>query len=99
MRWLAFILILLLVSAKADNALAVAPVVPSAPLTDDDDEYLPSQRRPEEGPSFPGHKPAFLGLKSEATGRPSARRVVPPGRGLTTPFAPRPLYVFMSLQI
>jgi hypothetical protein len=99
MRRLAFILILLLVSAKVDNAWACAPVVPSAPLTDDDDEYLPSQRRPEEGPSSPRQKPAFLGLKSEATGRPLVRRGVPPGRDLTTPFAPRPLYVLMSLQI
>jgi hypothetical protein len=100
MRWPALILILLLVSAKVDNAWAVAPAVPTAPLTDDgDDEYLPSQRRPEEGPSSPRQKPVSFGPKSEATGRPSARRGGPPGRDLTTPFAPRPLYVFMSLQI
>jgi hypothetical protein len=100
MRWPALILILLLLSAKVDNAWAVAPDVPTAPLTDDDDDdYLPSQRRPEEAESSPHHKPVFLGPKSEATGRPSARRGGPPGRGLTTPFAPRPLYVFMSLRI
>jgi hypothetical protein len=89
-----------LISAKVDNAWAVAPAVPSAPLTDDDDDqYLPPQRRPEEAESSPRHQPAFLGPKSEATGRPSARRGGPPGRGLTMPFAPRPLYVLMSLQI
>jgi hypothetical protein len=99
MRLLAFTLILLLVSAKADNAWAVAPVGPSAPLTGDDDEYLPSQRRPEKGPSSSHRKPVSLGPRFEAAERPSVRRGVPPGRDLTTPFAPRRLYVFMSLQI
>jgi hypothetical protein len=99
MKRLAYLLILLLIAGQADVAWAVSPLAPSAPQADDDDEYLPAQRNPQgERPSSrwePGSAAAKLSTAEFA----SAPSGVPSGRTLATPFAPSPLYVFMSLQI
>ena len=94
----AYVLVLLLISAQVDDFWA-APVLPSASLADDDDEYLPSRRRSQEGECSPDQKPVFVGHKPQTADRPLARRGVPSEWNLITPFTPPPLYVFMSLQI
>jgi hypothetical protein len=88
-----YFLILLLLSGQVDDAWPIAAVVPSAPLADDDD-YLPQQRRAREEDASVQSKPAFAGRKPETTQLPLVHR----GVSLATPFAPDPLYVFMSLQ-
>ena len=98
MKRLAHFLILLLLLAQVDDAWAVAPVSPSAPITDDDDEYLPAQWRLRDEQSS-GQEPAFVGVKPQTADFPLVRRGVPLQWNLSTPFAPPPLYLFMSLQI
>src|SRR5262245_25165482 len=44
----AYFLLLLLISAQLDDAWAAALASPSAPIAEDNDEYLPAQRRPQE---------------------------------------------------
>jgi hypothetical protein len=98
MNRLAHLLILLLVWALVDDYWAAAPVWPSGPQADDN-EYLPSPQRPQEEICSPHQKPVFAGLKPRTADVPLVRRGVPSEWNLTTPFAPSPLYVFMSLQI
>ena len=98
MKPLACFLILLLVSAPVDDALVAAPVLPSAPVADDTDEYLPAQARTRGEPS------SRMQAVADAPNLPAADihfdpKGSPAGWTLTTPFAPSPLYVFMSLQI
>ena len=99
MNRLAYLLILLLISALVDDFWAAAPVLPSAPLADDDDEYLPTQRRRQEEECSPHQKPVFVGLKTQTADLPLVRRGVPWEWNLTTPCTPPRLYIFMSLQI
>jgi hypothetical protein len=100
MKRLPYFLILLLLTTQVDDALAVPFLSPSAPLADDDDdEYLPSQRRPQEEESLPGEEPASAGLKPRTANFPIAHRGVSPEWTLTTPLTPPPLRLFMSLQI
>ena len=94
----AYFLILCLFSAQVDDAWAVAPVLPSAPLSDDDDEYLPAKRQVRDEQSS-GQEPVFVGFKPQTANFPLGRRGLPLEWNLTTPFTPPPLYVFMSLQI
>ncbi len=98
MKWFAYLLIPLLLSTQVGDALAVAADEPSAPLVDDDDEFLPVQRRPREEESVPDPGQIVVRLNPPTANHPPARR----GRSFewdpTTPFAPPPLYVFMSLQ-
>jgi hypothetical protein len=102
MNRLAYLLLLLLISAQVDNywdnSWAATPLVPSAPQADDD-EYLPSPQRPQQEECSPHQKPVFAGLKPQTADSPLVRRGVPSERNLTTAFAPPPLYVFMSLQL
>jgi hypothetical protein len=98
MNRLAYLLILLLISAQVDDSWAPVPVGPFAPQADDD-EYLPSPQRPQEEVCSPHQKPVFAGLKPQTAELPLVRRGVPSEWNLTTPFTPPPLYVFMSLQI
>jgi hypothetical protein len=96
----AYLLILLLLWSQADDVLAFASVLPSAPLADDDDnEYVPSQRREQEEESRPDNTPAFAGHKPQTADFPLVRRGVRLEWNLITPFTPAPLYVFLSLQI
>jgi hypothetical protein len=99
MRRLTYLLVLLLMAAQVDDAWAVAPVLPSAALADDDNEYLPAQRRPQEQLSSSRQKPVSRALAPRTADFSFAPRGVLSRRTLTPPFAPTPLYVFMSLQI
>jgi hypothetical protein len=99
MKRLPYLLILLLLSSGVDDAWAAAPDSPSVQLADDNDEYMPAQRRPRGEQPSPRQEPACGGLKPQTADFSVARRGVPPERDLTTPLAPPPLYVFMSLQI
>jgi hypothetical protein len=97
----AYFLILLFFSAQVDDGWAVAPVLPSAPAPlpdDDNDEYLPTQRRLRDEQTA-SQEPAFVGHKPESVDFPLARGGVPSEWSLTTPFMSPPLYVFMCLQI
>jgi hypothetical protein len=98
MNRLAYLLILLLITAQVDNYWPGAPLVPSAPQADDD-EYLPLPQRPKQQECSPHQKPVFAGREAQAPDLPLVRTGVPSGQSLTTPFAPSPLYVFMSFQL
>jgi hypothetical protein len=98
MKWLVYLLILLLISAQVDDAWAVAPDFSDASLADENDEYLLGQRQIREKQSSSGQEPMFVGLTHTADFS-SVRTGVPSERNLTTPFTPPPLYVLMSLQI
>ena len=100
MNRLVYLLILLLMSAQVDDCWAVTPDSPSAPLAAaDNDEYLPSQMRPQGEQSSSLKKSVFDGLKPQTADFSLLRRGVQSEWHLITPFTPRPLYVFMSLQI
>src|SRR5262249_51545943 len=99
MHRLAYLLILLVFSRQPDAAAAVALGLPAAPLTVDDDEYLPSQRRAQEEECSPLQKSVFVGHQPQTEVSPLVRRGEPPEWTLSTPFTPPPLLVFMSLQI
>src|SRR5438067_13341125 len=99
MKRLAYLLVLLLLSAQADDAWAVAPVLSSAPLSDENDEYLPAQRQLQGATPASPQTPAFNGLKPRTADFSPVRSGVPSKWNLTTPVGPPPLYVLMSLQI
>jgi hypothetical protein len=99
MKPLVAILALLLISAQADDAWAVAAVVPSAPLADDGDDYLPAQRQSGGGQSSPRQEPVFPGLKPQTAGSSPARGGLTRGGRRAAPAAPPLLYLLMSLQI
>jgi hypothetical protein len=95
----AYLLVLLVIWAQVDDFWAAPLVSPSAPVAvDDDDEYLPSQRRLYEECS-PRQEPVFAGLKPHTADFPLVRRGVSSEWDLTAPFTPPPLYAFLSLQI
>jgi hypothetical protein len=99
MKQFAYLGILLLTLAQLDDTWAVAPAFPSAPLADDNDEYLPAQRRSREEESTSGQEPVVVGLKPQTADFPLVRKGVSFEWVLTTPLPPPQLYVFMSLQI
>ena len=99
MKWLSYLLIVFLVSAQVDDYWAVAPALPSAPLADDNDEYLPAQRHSRGEWSSSLQKPVFLSLLPQTAEFSSVRRGMPSELNRTAPLAPPSLYVFMSLQI
>jgi hypothetical protein len=100
MKQLAFLLILLVFWAQVDDSI-IAVALPSAPLTEaEDDEYLPSQRQVRgEEESFRRPQPVSNGPIPLTAAFAGVRRGVAPAWDLAVPFAPPPLYVFMSLQI
>jgi hypothetical protein len=98
MKRLAYLLILALLSAQVDDVWPIAPLSSADPLADDNDEYLPAPRRVRDEPTS-GQEPVFVGLAPQTAYTPPARRGVVVEWNLITPFAPPPLYVFMSLQI
>jgi hypothetical protein len=99
MKWLACLLILLLISAQIDDAWVVVPVLPPAPLPDGNDEYLPAQWSSRVEQSSSRQRPVFDAVKLRTADFAFVPRSVPSEWNLTTTFAPPPLYVFMSLQI
>jgi hypothetical protein len=97
MKRLTYFLVFLLISAQVDDAWAVAPDLPSAPVADDNDEYLPAQRQLRDEQSS-DQETTFVGIEPRSADFLPGRRARFEWN-LTTPFTPRPLYVFMSLQI
>ena len=97
MNRLVYVLVFLLISAQVDNYWA-APVLPTAPLTEDD-EYVPPQQCPQKDECSPHQKPDFVGLKPQPADLLLVRRDVPSAWNLTALFTPPPRYLFMSLQI
>jgi hypothetical protein len=95
---LAYLLLLLLISAQVDDVWAATPASPSAPLADDD-EYLPAQQRPEEEQIALGQGLPFVGLRAPPADLPVAQKRPPSGPNPATPFTPQPLYAFMSLRL
>src|SRR5437870_20552 len=93
-----YFLLLLLLSAQADDVWAVAPISPSAPLADDDEFLVPDSRPCAERSSC-----REKSMRSRIGPRPEVWSVVgwgmPSEWKLTSPFVHPPLYVFMSLQI
>jgi hypothetical protein len=101
MKRITYFLVSMTIWAQFDDVLlAPASVVLSAPLASDDDEYVPSEGREEQSWLISLPQRQSVGVASEA---------VAPFRGgmsrrpceweFATPFAPPPIYVFMSLQI
>jgi hypothetical protein len=99
MKPIGYFLILLLLSAQLDDAWAAPPVLPSAPLGDDNDEYPPAQRRAEEEESSPRQQPVFNGLKPHIAALSFVARDVAVTWNLPTPLGPSLLSLFMILQI
>lgn len=102
MKRLIYFLALALLSAQLDEAWVVVPVLPSAPLTEDNDENdecLPVQRQPRHEAAASARGPLFVGQKSPTVEIPFVRTGVPFESLLTTPPLPPSLYLFMSLQI
>ena len=60
MKRLSYFLILLLLSAQVDDALAAVCNLPPDPLADVNDEYLPSQRRAREEQPVPDQAPVAV---------------------------------------
>jgi hypothetical protein len=101
MKQVAYLLISLTFWSQFDDALLTpASALQSAPLpSDDDDEFLPPQRQEREEPFAARRQPQPVSVKPYAADFSTVERGVPSEWNLTTPFAPPPLYAFMSLQI
>jgi hypothetical protein len=95
----AYFLLLLLISAQLDDAWAAAPASPSAPIAEDNDEYLPAQRRPQEEEIALGQELPFACLKAQPADSPVAQQRLSSRSNPATPFTPQPLFAFMSLRI
>jgi hypothetical protein len=95
----AYLLILLLISAQLDDTWAAAPGSPSAPIAEENDEYLPAQQRPQEEQIALGQEVPFAGLKTQPADSPVAQKRLSSGSNPATPFTPQPLFAFMSLRI
>ena len=99
MRRFSYLLILLLISAQVDDYWIAAPALLSASLADDNDVYLPTQKRPEERGRSASERQVFGGLTLPHAAFSLVPSSVPLVRNLPTPSASPPLYVLMSLQI
>ena len=98
MKWRAYLLVVLLLSAQVNDAWTFAPVSPSAPLADDNDEYLPEQRQLRDEQSH-GQEPVIVGRQPWTTALPLVGRGTPFERNLPMPYSYPSLYDFISLQI
>src|SRR4051812_31026362 len=98
MKPLAYLLILLSLSAQVDTAWVLIPDSPSASLSDENDDYLPGQRWPWGEPSSSHQVPMFVGLKPQTKGFSAVRRGAPYEGERTAPFIPPP-HALLSLQI
>jgi hypothetical protein len=96
---LPYLLVLLLISALVDDTWAVAPDSPFASAAEDNDEYLPAQRRPQEELITLGQWPPFVCLEAQPADLSAVQARLPSGPNPATPFTPQPLYAFMSLRI
>jgi hypothetical protein len=96
-----YLLILLLIGAEVDDALAIVPSPSTGALAADNDEYLPAERQSEAKRSGWDQRPVLSGLISfdglgclSFSAWPMTRDWV-----AVAPFCPPSLFVFMSLQI
>src|SRR5262249_42313410 len=96
----AYFLVLLTFWAQFDDALMPpSAAVQSAPVPGDDDEYVPSGSEQQHRSLSPHRQGKAVGVQSRgADGFLVARGTYCPGDRATA-LLPRPLYVFMSLQI
>ncbi len=95
----AYLLILLLISAPIDDAWALA-VVPSAEVTEENNEYLSRVEVQPSSARLCAREPSTL-AKLHGRSRcvaPGGGQGASPGTGEIGPFTPCLLYVFMSLQ-
>jgi hypothetical protein len=99
MKRIVYLLVFLACWSQFDDVLLpLAPGAQSAPVPDDDDEYIPSNSRDQETRLACRQRPGLVHQKPQ----PVVFALVPSGvtsePTLTTQLAPHPLYVFMSLQ-
>jgi hypothetical protein len=66
MKGLIYFLTLLLIFAQTDDCWAISAAPTLIPLTDDDDEYLPAQQRPEQNLSSCRQGLSLVKLKSNS---------------------------------
>jgi hypothetical protein len=99
MKRLSYLLILILLLVQLDDSWAIAHIMPTGPLPDDSQEYLPSQPPTRGVESSSCQSPLFTDLKPQ-----TANFLFVPGCFscqwiVVAAFATSPLYIFMSLQI
>jgi hypothetical protein len=99
MRRLGYLLILLVFSAQVDDTWGLTSVSTSVPLADEDNEYLASQETVTDQECSPRGKQVFARLKALTADLPPVGKDVRTAWNATAPFAPRSLYVYMSLLI
>jgi hypothetical protein len=99
MKRLSYLLILILLLVQLDDSWAIAHILPTGPLPEDSQEYLPSQLQSKGNESSSCQSPLFKILDQQTTGFSFVQRCVPCELIQVAPFAPPPLYVLMSLQI
>jgi hypothetical protein len=95
-----YFLLLLMCSAQLDDAWVVAVASPRPCLSDDDDEYLPVERRHDLDHSSQRQRPVPSVVQLSAN-HPVSPILVQLSRAATIPSGltvPCSLYVFMSLQ-
>jgi hypothetical protein len=95
----AYFLLLLLISAQLDDAWAAAPASLSVPIAEENDEYLPAPRQPQEEQIPLGQWLPLAGLKVQPADSSVVQKRLSSRSNPATPFAPQPLYAFMSLRI
>jgi hypothetical protein len=98
MKHLSYLLILILLLVQLDDSWAIANILPTGPLPEDSQEYLPSQLRTPEERSSTSQSPVFTLLEPQSGHFSCVRRCVPCDLNLVATFS-SPLYMFMSLQI
>jgi hypothetical protein len=96
---LAYFLLLLLISAQIDDVWDAAPTSSSASLVDDNDEYLPAQRRPQEEQIALAQWPPLVDMKAQAADWSVVHKCPPSGPDPAPPFTLQPLFAFMPLRI
>jgi hypothetical protein len=98
MALLVYLLIPVLLSSQVDDVWAVVCNFPTPPLVEEE-VFIPSVRASKEAGSHADQKPVLPSLGSHTASFRIAQTGYQPERKSTSPLAPPPLYVFMSLQI
>jgi hypothetical protein len=97
-RRLLYLLIFLVISAQVDNYWTVRPVLLSASLVDEDDEYISSERQMQVEESSARQAPMFFGMILHTADISFVPRRLSSEWNQPKPFPPAP-YVLMSMQI
>ncbi|HEY7308925.1 MAG TPA: hypothetical protein VH643_06100 [Gemmataceae bacterium] len=99
MKQAAYLLVFLTCGAQLDDVPLPWDIdAQSAPLPDDDDEYIPSNSQDQETRSVGRQRPGVIHLNPRPGVFGLVSSGVPSELTRSTPLAPPPLYVFMSLQ-